>query len=77
MSLKPHITIARRACEAMGARQAIVVGFDGDGRLCVVSYGTTKAECAAVRPVCDAIFNALQQGAIDPPQAVGGKGGAT
>lgn len=48
--MKPSISIARRACEAAGARQAVVLLFDEAGRYAVVSYGETKRECAAVRP---------------------------
>lgn len=66
-----HVTItaARATCEAVGARQVVVVAFDGTGHYAVTSYGTTKAECAAVRPLCDAIADELASGALPTPEA--------
>ena len=63
---KPTITEVRKLAEQLQARQAIVVAFDG-GRFAVVSYGTTKAECAAVRKTCDAIADGLLNGRIPAP----------
>lgn len=68
--MKPIIGAARRACELIGARQVVVVAFDADGRYAVLSYGETKAECSAVRPVCDAIADALDSGRIEGPSRV-------
>lgn len=66
--MKHSITLARKACEAAGARQAVLVLFDGAGNLAVVSYGETKRECAAVRPLCDAIADALEAGELPAPR---------
>lgn len=66
--MNPTITAARKCCEAMGACQVIVVAFDALGQWAVVSYGTTKAECAAVAPVCDDIANALRSGKLAGPR---------
>lgn len=66
--MKPTITIARRACEAAGARQAVLVVFDDAGRFGVVSYGETVAECKAVAPLCDEIAVALQEGLLPNPR---------
>ena len=65
--MKPSISIARKACEAAGARQAVLVLFDRSGSMAVVSYGETKKECAAVRPLCDAIADALEAGELPAP----------
>jgi hypothetical protein len=68
--VRPSIQIAQRACEAAGARQAVVIWFDGVGRFSVASYGETKAECAAVKPLCNAIADALGSGELKcPPPA--------
>ena len=57
--MNPQIRHAQRACEAAKARQAIVVWFDEHGQFAVASYGETKAECTAVKPLCNAIGDAL------------------
>lgn len=54
--MKPTIRIAQRACEAAGARQAVVA-----------SYAETKAECSAVKPVCNAIADAIDAGDLPCP----------
>ena len=56
--MRPSIKLVQRACEAAGARQAVVVWFDANGKYAVASYGTTKAECTAVKPLCNAIAEA-------------------
>lgn len=64
------ITDARRVCEKVGARQVVIVAFtDTDPAIAfrVVSYGDTKAECAAVRPLCDAIADRLIDGSLPFP----------
>lgn len=65
--MRPSISIARRACEEARARQAIVVVFDGDGRMAVVSYGVSKKLCHNVRVTCDAIADGLEDGSIPAP----------
>lgn len=65
--MKATITTARKACEAMGARQVIVLAFDAEGNFAVVSYGETRAECAAVRATCDDIADKLKSGEIHAP----------
>ena len=65
--MKPTIRVAQRACEAAKARQAIVVWFDEHGQFAVASYGETKAECSAVKPVCIAIADMFDSGYLEPP----------
>ena len=65
--MKPTIRVAQRACEAAKARQAIVVWFDEHGQFAVASYGETKAECSAVKPVCIAIADMFDSGYLQPP----------
>lgn len=65
--MNPTIRIAQRACEAAKARQAIVVWFDEHGKFAVASYGETKAECSAVKPVCIAIADAFDAGELPAP----------
>lgn len=67
--MRVTITEARACCEAVGARQVVIVAFDGTGRYAVTSYGATKAECAAVRPLCDAVADALASGVLPAPEA--------
>lgn len=66
-----NVTIgkAQACCEAVCARQVVVIAFDGTGRYAVTSYGATKAECAAVRPLCDAVADGLASGALPAPEA--------
>lgn len=65
--MRATITEARRACEAIGARQVVIIAFDVDGRFAVTSYGETKAECAAVRTLCDRIADDLRSGRLEGP----------
>lgn len=65
--VNPQIRHAQRACEAAKARQAIVVWFDEHGQFAVASYGETKAECSAVKPVCIAIADMFDSGYLQPP----------
>lgn len=51
------------------SRQVLLVSFDAQRRYAVVSYGETKAECQAVRPLCDAIADALADGGLPSPRA--------
>jgi hypothetical protein len=62
--VNPQIRHAQRACKAAKARQAVVVWFDEHGQHAVASYGETKAERTAVKPVCNAIADALDTGDI-------------
>lgn len=71
--MNPQIRHAKRACEAAKARQAVVVWFDEHGQHAVASYGETKAECTAVKPVCNAIADALDAGDIQRPGNGGGR----
>ena len=66
-SMNPQIRHAQRACEAAKARQAVVVFIDEVGQYAVASYGETKAECAAVKPLCNAIADALDEGELPMP----------
>jgi hypothetical protein len=65
--MNPQIRHAQRACEAAKARQAVVVWFDEHGQFAVASYGETKAECTAVKPVCIAIADMFDSGYLEPP----------
>lgn len=67
--MRPSVKLAQRACEGAGARQAVVVWFDGDGRYAVASYGETKAECASVKPLCNAIAEALNERLLPSPES--------
>ena len=68
--MNPRIRHAQRACEAAKARQAVVVFIDESGQYAVASYGETKAECAAVKPLCDAIADAIDEGELPMPGEV-------
>lgn len=68
--MNPQIRHAQRACEAAKARQAVVVFIDESGQYAVASYGTTKAECAAVKPLCNAIADAIDEGELPMPGEV-------
>lgn len=65
--MNPQIRHAQRACEAAKARQAVVVWFDEHGQFSVASYGETKAECSAVKPLCNAIADAIDEGELPMP----------
>jgi len=65
--MNPKVIHAQRACEAAKARQAVVVWFDEHGQFAVASYGETKAECAAVKPVCNAVADMLDSGFLERP----------
>ena len=65
--MNPKVIHAQRACEAAKARQAVVVFIDEVGQYAVASYGETKAECAAVKPLCNAIADALDEGELPMP----------
>jgi len=65
--VNPQVRHAQRACEAAKARQAVVVFIDEVGQYAVASYGETKAECAAVKPLCNAIADALDEGELPMP----------
>jgi hypothetical protein len=65
--VNPQVRHAQRACEAAKARQAVVVWFDEAGQFAVASYGETKAECAAVKPLCNAIADAIDAGELPCP----------
>jgi len=65
--MNPKVIHAQRACEAAKARQAVVVWFDEHGQHAVASYGETKAECTAVKPVCNAIADAIDDGELPMP----------
>lgn len=67
-AMRVTITDARAVCEATGARQVVVIAFDGAGRFAVTSYGTTKAECSAVKPLCDAVASHLAAGTLPAPE---------
>jgi len=65
--MNPQIRHVQRACEAAKARQAVTVFIDEVGQYAVASYGATKAECSAVKPLCNAIADALDDGELPMP----------
>ena len=65
--MNPKVIHAQRACEAAKARQAVVLFLDEHGQYAVASYGETKAECSAVKPLCNAIADALDEGLLPVP----------
>ena len=65
--MNPKVIHAQRACEAAKARRAVVVWFDEAGQFAVASYGETKAECSAVKPLCNAIADAIDAGELPCP----------
>jgi hypothetical protein len=65
--VNPQIRHVQRACEAAKARQAVVVWFDEHGQFAVASYGETKAECSAVKPLCDAVADGIDAGDLPRP----------
>jgi hypothetical protein len=65
--MTPDIKHARAACEAAGARQAVVIWFSETGACAVASYGETVAECRAVKPLCNAVADALERGELPIP----------
>lgn len=65
--MNPQVRHAQRACEAAKARQAVVVWFDEHGQFAVAGYGETKAECSAVKPLCNAIADMFDSGYLQPP----------
>jgi len=67
--MRPSIGLAKRACKGAGARQAVVVWFDAAGMYAVASYGETVAECTAVKPLCDAIADALAERLLPIPES--------
>jgi len=67
VAVNPQIRHVQRACEAAKARQAVTVFIDEVGQYAVASYGETKAECSAVKPLCNAIADALDDGELPMP----------
>ena len=61
-----RIKHARQLCEAIGARQAIVIGFDEAGRFAAASYGATKTECTDAGVLLDDLVRVLER---DPARA--------
>ena len=41
--------------------------IDESGQYAVASYGETRAECAAVKPLCNAIADAIDDGELPMP----------
>lgn len=44
--------------------------IDESGQYAVASYGETKAECSAVKPLCNAIADAIDEGDLPMPGEV-------
>jgi hypothetical protein len=66
--MKPTIQAAKDTAKRMNARQVVICAFDYNGRMAVVSYGVTKAECQDARPLCDAIADKLEDGTLPYPR---------
>lgn len=64
---KPTVKEARRVCDALDARQVVVVAFDGEGAFGVASYGETRGECKLAAKTCDAIADMLMDGRLPVP----------
>ncbi|MBT8453908.1 MAG: hypothetical protein KJO40_18245 [Deltaproteobacteria bacterium] len=67
-TMKPTIQAAKETAQRMNARQVVVCAFDYNGRMAVVSYGVTKAECKDVKPLCDAIADGIIDGILPAPK---------
>lgn len=65
--MKLTITMVRKVCEAAGAKQAVVVVFDGQGGYAAVSYGRTRELCGDVKPLCDEIADSIDAGTLPVP----------
>ena len=52
----------------MNARQVVIAAFDYNGRMAIVSYGVTKAECQDVRRLCDAVADSIEDGTLPAPE---------
>lgn len=66
---RPTITAARRLCEEHGARQVIVLCFDGES-VAGASYGATREECADVAAVLDVLVDGMLDRSIPVPGAI-------
>ncbi len=62
--MKVPIREAQRVAENSKARQVVIIAIDGNGAFQVTSYGATKAECSAVKPMCNTIADALKSGKL-------------
>lgn len=52
MTKRIPITAAKRVAEEHGLKQVLMIGYDGE-RVHVVTYGVTKADCAAAAKAQD------------------------
>lgn len=61
----PGIRDARALTKQRRLAGAVVIGFAEDGRLSISSYGSTKARCAALRKLNDAISDLIDADTVD------------
>lgn len=64
---RPTIGPARWLAREHGARQAIVILFDGDD-YAAASYGETSRECAGVKRTLDGIGQQIERGLVPDPR---------
>lgn len=62
------ISRVRELTEAAGGRGTIVLSFDGAGAYSGTSYGETRAECAELGKLLDAIADRLNAGTLPRPK---------
>ena len=67
MSLKNSGQIAMRACKAMRARQAVVIGFDGEGRFAISVAGADGAVASEVVRLYEEAANIILSRALTVP----------
>jgi len=67
-TMKPTIEAAKETAQRMNAKQVVIAAFDYNGRMAVVSYGITKAECQDARRLCDAVADSIEDGTLPAPE---------
>lgn len=61
----PTIRDARALAKSRQLTGAVIVGFAPDGQLSIASYGSTKARCAVLRKLNDAISDLIESETVD------------
>lgn len=69
MKKKPTIGAVRKVVEEHGAKQGVVLLFDGT-HFAAISYGHTKASCARVGALLDRIVELINFGELPNPVEV-------
>lgn len=65
-----NVEVAKQAAMQCGAGQVVVMAFYEDGWFGVASYGRTKEQCGAAKPLCDKIADGLLDGSLPAPNGV-------